>query len=210
MKPTCCVAKEEINNKIQKALLEFKLNWNSNEKVYEEMCFCILTPQSSAKQAIKTITLLKQHDLLTRGTAKDKEEFLKNVRFYRTKSARLEIVQEKFAALHIKRILGEAGLPLDPIKCREFLVNEVNGYGYKEASHFLRNIGFGGEVAILDRHILKNLVKCKIINELPKTLTKKKYLEIENKMKEFCMVHKINFAELDLVFWSNETGNVLK
>lgn len=52
---------------------------------------------------------------------------------------------------------------------------------YKEASHFLRNVGFGEDIAILDRHILKNLVKLEVINELPKTLTPKLYLEIEEK-----------------------------
>ncbi len=210
MKPQICIARGEISAKIDKALNEFKSNWNSNEKVYEELCFCILTPQSSAKQAIKTINLLKQHNLLTKGTAKDKEPFLKNVRFFRTKALRLVEVQKKFAVNKVNKILQEAGLPNAPIKCREFLVSEVNGYGYKEASHFLRNIGFGEHVAILDRHILKNLVKCGVIDALPKTITKKKYLEIENKMSEFCLKHKLSFAELDLIFWSNETGDVLK
>jgi len=96
------------------------------------------------------------------------------------------------------------------LKCREFLVKEVNGYGMKEASHFLRNIGFGEKVAILDRHILKNLVKCKVITETPKHMTKKHYLEIEEKMRKFCEKHKMDFAELDLIFWSNEAGDVLK
>jgi N-glycosylase/DNA lyase len=210
MKPAVCIAKGEISGKIEKALKDFKSNWNSSERVYEELCFCILTPQSSAKQAIKTINLLKEHDLLKKGSAKDKEIFLKNVRFFRTKAARLEIVQNKFAEHKVKNILQEAGLPNEPIKCREFLVKEVNGYGYKESSHFLRNIGFGEHVAILDRHILKNLVKCGVIEDIPKTITKKKYLEIENKMSEFCLKHKLSFAELDLIFWSNETGDVLK
>ncbi len=210
MKPQICIAQGEISQKIINALKEFESNWASSEKVYEELCFCILTPQSSAKQAIKTINLLKQHGLLHKGSAKEKEGFLKNVRFFRTKALRLEEVQEKFSKDKIKGILASNGLPQDALKCREFLVNEVNGYGYKEASHFLRNIGFGGEVAILDRHILKNLVKCGVISELPKTLTKKKYLEIEDKMREFCKKHKISFAELDLIFWSNETGDVLK
>lgn len=52
---------------------------------------------------------------------------------------------------------------------------------YKEASHFLRNVGFGENIAILDRHILRNLVKLEVIDELPKTLTPKLYLEIEEK-----------------------------
>ena len=174
------------------------------------MCFCILTPQSSAKQADKVIKQLKEKNLLEKGTAKEKEPYCKNVRFFRTKAKRLEEAQQKFPKNKLKKILIENGLPLNPLKAREFLVKEVNGYGLKEASHFLRNIGFGKEIAILDRHILKNLVKCKVIESVPKNLSKKTYLEIEEKMKGFCKRNKIPFNELDLIFWSNETGEVFK
>ena len=208
--PQICSASPELNKKIKKTLKEFKSVWKSDKLVFEEMCFCILTPQSSAKQAFKAINLLKKNNLLHKGSASEKEEYVKNVRFYITKAKRLEIVQEKFPQNKIKKILSKSGLPQDPIKCREFLVKEINGYGYKEASHFLRNIGFGDDIAILDRHILKNLVKCGVIQEVPKTISSKKYLEIEEKMKKYCTKNKINFAQLDLIFWSNETGEVLK
>jgi len=210
MKPKNCVPTPALEGKITSALEGFKKTWKSDRLVYEELCFCLLTPQSSAKQAIKTINLLREHDLLDKGSALAKEKYSRNVRFYRTKALRLVEAQERFPHHKIKKVLIENGLPKDAIKCREFLVNEVNGYGMKEASHFLRNIGFGESIAILDRHILKNLHKCGVISELPKTLTKKKYLEIEDKMRKFCEKHNMSFAELDLIFWSNETGEVLK
>ena len=205
-----CTPLPHIQLNIQKALLDFKKVWDNEELIYEEMCFCILTPQSSAKQAFKTIHQLKEHKLLDRGSALQKEQFCKNVRFFRTKAKRLEEVQYKFPANKLKKILIENGLPNEPIKAREFLLKEVNGYGLKEASHFLRNIGFGSQIAILDRHILKNLVKCNVIKEVPKTLSKKVYLDIEEKMRVFCQKNKIGFDEMDLIFWSNETGEVLK
>jgi len=209
-RPLASIPQPEIESKLKEALLGYKKTFESSELIYEEMCFCILTPQSSARQAMKTINLLKEHKLLHKGTALQKEPFAKNVRFFRTKAKRLVEVQEKFPAKKIKGILLENGLPSDAIKCREFLHENVNGYGLKEASHFLRNIGFGQSIAILDRHILKNLVKCGVINEVPQHLSEKKYLEIESKMKEFCKTHKIGFDELDLIFWSNETGEVFK
>jgi N-glycosylase/DNA lyase len=209
-KPKICIASPPIEPKIEQALISYKKTWESSELVFEEMCFCILTPQSSAKQAFKTVKLLKEHDLLDKGTAIQKEPFAKNVRFFRTKAKRLVEVAEKFPKTKIKKILCENGLPADALKCREFLLKEVNGYGLKEASHFLRNIGFGEDVAILDRHILKNLVKCGVIKEVPKHLSKKNYLEVEEKMRLFCKKHKIDFAKLDLIFWSNETGEVFK
>ena len=89
-------------------------------------------------------------------------------------------------------------------------MKNVNGLGYKETSHFLRNIGLGKNFAILDRHILKNLKRYGVIKSIPKTLTRKKYLEIERKMKKFSEKIKIPLAELDLLFWSEETGEIFK
>jgi len=62
----------KLNSKIKKNLKEFKGVWKSNEKVFEELCFCILTPQSSARQAMKAIDLLKKNNFLEKGTAKRK------------------------------------------------------------------------------------------------------------------------------------------
>lgn len=205
-----CKPSPLIQKEIKKAIKGYKKNWENEKKIFEEMCFCILTPQSSAKQADKVINQLKEHNLLDTGSAIQKEPFCRNVRFFRTKAKRLEEIQHKFPKNKIKETLKQNGLPKDPFKAREFLFKEVNGYGLKEASHFLRNIGFGQKIAILDRHILKNLLKYQIIKDIPKSLNKKKYLEIEEKMRLFCKKNKIPFDELDLIFWSNETGEVFK
>ena len=98
---------------------------------------------------------------------------------------------------------------MDAIKAREWLVKNIKGYGYKEASHFLRNIGKGFELAILDRHILKNLVEFNVIDGIP-ALTKKKYYEIEKKMKEFSERIGIPMAYLDFVLWYKQTGRIFK
>jgi N-glycosylase/DNA lyase len=92
---------------------------------------------------------------------------------------------------------------------REWLVKNVKGIGYKEASHFLRNIGYKN-MAILDRHILKNLVRVGVLNSLPKSLSRTNYLDIEKKFLNFSKKINIAMDELDLLFWSMETGEVLK
>jgi len=84
----------------------------------------------------------------------------------------------------------------------------VKGFGYKEASHFLRNIGFEN-LAIIDFHIIDSLVDAGLI-EKPKTITPKKYLEIETMLKKIAEKSGMNLAELDLYLWCNETGKVLK
>jgi len=91
---------------------------------------------------------------------------------------------------------------------REWLVKNIKGLGYKESSHFLRNIGFDN-FAIIDFHIVDILVKHNLIKR-PETLTKKRYLEIENILKEIAKKLELSLAELDLYLWYTETGKILK
>ena len=84
------------------------------------------------------------------------------------------------------------------------------GIGYKEASHFLRNIGYGEDIAILDRHILKNLKLLNVISDIPASLSKKQYLLIEKKMKQFSKKINISLSHLDLLLWYREAGEVFK
>jgi len=132
------------------------------------------------------------------------------VRFKYKKSKYLVYAREKFSKdgkLVIRSVLEEN---IDTFKKREWLVNNINGIGYKEASHFLRNIGFGNEIAILDRHILRTLKSIKIIDEVPESLSKKRYLTIEEKMRNFSKAINIPMDQLDLLFWYRAKGEVFK
>ncbi len=91
---------------------------------------------------------------------------------------------------------------------RNWLAKNVKGLGLKESSHFLRNIGYTN-CAIIDFHIVDILVDHGIV-EKPKTLTKKKYEEIENVLEKIAQNKNLNLAELDLILWFMETGQILK
>jgi len=91
---------------------------------------------------------------------------------------------------------------------REWLVKNIKGLGYKEASHFLRNIGFKN-FAIIDFHIINLLAKYDIIKK-PRTLTKIKYLEIETILRNIAKNLGVSLAELDLYLWYLETKKILK
>jgi N-glycosylase/DNA lyase len=188
-------------NIIRKRLKDFsKIN---KEDYFYEACFCILTPQSSAKQCWEAVLLLKENDFLNKNI--NLLNYLSNkVRFHNNKSKYLLELKEKWPF-----ILENLNEIKDIKELREFLVKNIKGYGYKEASHFLRNIGYRN-LAILDRHILRNLYELKIINNLPKILTNKKYFEIEQKFLSFSKNVDISIDELDLLFWSKETGKVFK
>jgi N-glycosylase/DNA lyase len=107
----------------------------------------------------------------------------------------------------LRSILSEIN---DGYQAREWLVGNVKGIGYKEAGHFLRNIGFNQDLAILDRHILKNLKKLGVIDPVPESLSRRQYLTTEVKMKEFSEVIGIPMSHLDFVLWYKETGEILK
>ena len=96
----------------------------------------------------------------------------------------------------------------NPHELREWLVKIVKGIGYKEASHFLRNIGYTN-FAIVDFHILNLLERYNLIKK-PKSLTKKEYLRIENLLRKIAKKLDLNLAELDLYLWYLETGKILK
>ena len=131
-------------------------------------------------------------------------------RFIHKKSAYIVEAREKF--------LGDDSVPLrstlgtidDDQEARDWLVENVKGIGYKEASHFLRNIGFAQDFAILDRHILRNLNSLGVIEETPDSLSRRMYLDIEKRMREFSNAVHIPMSHLDLLLWCKETGEILK
>ena len=99
----------------------------------------------------------------------------------------------------------------DPIERRDWLAQEkqVKGLGYKEASHFLRNIGLG-VYAILDKHVMSCLMDLKVVETPKPPGNRTRYLETEKRLRFFARDIGIDFDELDLVLWSMKTGEVLK
>lgn len=177
------------------------------EKYFYELIYCLLTPQSSAVHALDAQRTLTELDFHHKPF--DPESILRRpqayIRFHKTKASHLLIMKESFST--IDAIVVGA---LDVSDKRKWLVDNVLGLSYKEATHFLRNIGKNESLAILDRHILKHLLRHGVITEIPRTLTKKKYLEIERAFQEFAEEIDIPINALDLLFWSSETGVILK
>ncbi len=193
----------DSKSEIKARLREFRLANKENYK--NELFFCILTPQSNAKkcwEAIIQLNKLKQFN----------EENIKNIlkartRFHNNKAKYLAAAQKNWES--IISVL-ESEEKTDAKKLRNWLADNISGYGMKEASHFVRNIGkSNSEIAILDRHILRNLKALKIIKE-ERIKNRKDYLEKEQKFINFSKKAGIPADELDLLFWSNETGEIFK
>jgi len=174
---------------------------------FYEIAFCLLTPQSKQIHAEEVIEKLKKRDFQNKKF--NPVKYLRDpnhyIRFHNVKSDRLLKLREVYPYLHSEI----ADKNRDPHELRALLLKHVKGLGWKEASHFLRNIGFRN-LTILDRHVLKHLKNLNAIDEIPKTISPKKYLEIEKKFGQFSKKVSIPLDELDLLFWSEETGEVRK
>ena len=183
----------------------------SDAGIFSELCFCITTANANALMCDKAIRELKRSGLILNGSCSRIKPFLRGrVRFHNRKSEYIVGARELFRrgrCVNMKKLLAMR----DVFAIREWLVENVKGIGYKEASHFLRNIGLGRDIAILDRHILKNLKNYGAITKIPASVgSRKVYLAIEGKMRRYSRRINIPMADLDLLFWSMQTGFIFK
>lgn len=202
----------EIKSDIKKRLKEFskiKNEWNT-DIIFKELCFCLLTPQSKARNAWKAIESLTDSGKLFNANHSEIAEELNIVRFKNNKARYLIALRNLFYTEKENLVISLLESDKNIFEKRKWLVTNIKGIGFKEAGHFLRNIGFYEEVTILDRHILKNLKESGIIDEIPTTLSEKRYLEIENKMKQFSTKINIPLEYLDFVLWYKETNDIFK
>jgi len=193
----------DVKKQVDTRIKEFKeINRRSNDEIFQELCFCILTANFNAEKCIKI-----QREIGDEFLTLSKEELAKKLvdLGHRFPNARARYISD---SVKYKESLKDIINSSNSTELRSWLVKHVKGLGYKEASHFLRNIGFD-DYAIIDFHIIDVLVTYNLI-ERPKTLTKRKYLEIENTIRDIAKETNLTLAELDLYLWYIETGKILK
>jgi len=193
-----------VSSVIQKRIKEFeRIGRSSIKEIFKELCFCILTANYNAKGGIRIQNAIGNGFLSL--SEKQLARKLKELghRFPNTRAK--YIVEARKMLDEIDKVLKSK---LSEKEKREWLVKNIKGLSYKEASHFLRNIGYKN-LAIIDFHIVDVLVRHGLI-EKPKTLTKRKYPEIEEVLKKIADRVGLSLAELDLYLWYMETGVVLK
>ncbi|PIU21669.1 MAG: N-glycosylase [Candidatus Diapherotrites archaeon CG08_land_8_20_14_0_20_34_12] len=197
----------DIRQKIGRRISEFKsLGKKSDVILFSELCFCILTANFTAEKTIKIQNEIGSSGFLNLPERKLANKLKSLGHRYPNTRAKYIVEARKFA-----KNLGQlVKSQKTDIEAREFFAENVKGLGYKEASHFLRNIGFEN-LAIIDFHILDLLAKHNLIKK-PKTksLTKKNYLEFEKILSNLSKKVSLNLAELDVYLWLLETGKVLK
>lgn len=193
-----------LKGMVDARIKEFKtLGKCSGKDIFNEVCFCILTANFTAEGGIRI-----QQEMGNGFLTLPEQQLAKRLKElgHRFPNTRARYIVE--ARRHKDSIKEKMESLRDVMELREWLVKSIKGIGYKEASHFLRNVGFD-DLAIIDFHIVDILVKYGLIVR-PKTLTRNRYLEIEKVLRGVANDLGLTLAELDLYLWCAETGKVLK
>ena len=197
---------------IRARLGEFRQVWleGSDEKLWEEMVFCFFTGGCSARMGLNSVEAVRP--LLMTGTQPELATALLGAHRYPNARSKYIVHSREFLKSQLgMQLRSKLTSFKDPHERRDWLVKEkgIKGLGYKEASHYLRNIGFRG-YAILDKHVLRCLAELNIIDDPKPPNTRSRYLTVENKLKQLTRDVGIDFDEMDLVLWSMKTGVILK
>lgn len=175
----------------------------SKEEIFGELCFCLLTANTSAELGIRTQNLIGLEGFLNYDRTHLRDE-LKRIRyrFYNVRSN--FIVDARWIIDELPDLLRAP----NRYDTREYLVENVKGIGYKEASHFLRNVGVF-DFAILDKHIMKMLAE-EYKFKLPKAVSRKEYYSNEEKVIDLAERVNLEPGIFDLYMWRIATGKIIK
>jgi N-glycosylase/DNA lyase len=206
--------REARGPQIRARLAEFRDVWESgsDERLWEELVYCIFTAGASARMGLKSVEAVRH--LLLKGSREEMTLALVEAGAHRYPAARpgyivvtRDYLREDCGMRLRERLLSFS----DSHARRDWLARtrDIKGLGYKEASHYLRNVGFSG-YAILDKHILRSLAELGVVDSPEPPPTRARYLETEERLKDFAHRVQIDFDELDLVLWSMKTGEILK
>jgi len=196
--------RSEVSLLIGERISEFKrLGRGSSREIFKELCYCILCANYSAERSMRIQREIDDGFLTLPPSQLIRRLREMGHRFPKTRAS--YIVAARKYCDSIKDVIASLK---DPREIREWLIRNIRGVGLKEASHFLRNIGYS-DLAIIDFHILNLLDRYGLI-EKPKTMTKSRYLRIEDELRRLSRDVDLSLAELDLYLWYIETGKILK
>ena len=151
-----------------------------DHRIFEELAFCIFTANTSAEMGAKAVDSVRS--VLINGSAEEMTRRLEGVyRFNNVRPAYIIHSRNYLKNTLSFRLKDKISAFKNKSELRDFfaLNKDIKGLGYKESSHFLRNIGLSNnQIAILDRHILRNLYELNLIKE-QKVKSKRNYLETE-------------------------------
>jgi N-glycosylase/DNA lyase len=192
------IENNELMERVKIKEREFlSLKTSTLERKFSELVFCTLTANASAEMGLRCQEHLRNIDNYSMENLREKLIECK----YRFRNTRAKYIEHN----HKKMFLLNDFLEKE--NRRELLIENYMGIGMKEASHFLRNIGYF-QYSILDKHIQRFLSN--YYNENIRIKNKKDYYNVE---KRFIMLsEEYNFPPgiMDLIIWYIMTGKIIK
>jgi N-glycosylase/DNA lyase len=194
----------------------------TEEELWQTLCLCILSsnvPYESAQSAFSHLAdsgylrlgwiakTPNSEDLIANELSKPLYLPIKldgSCRKYRFPNVRArDIVKAAKVMLSEKLSLSELLARHNSERTvRDILVAKIPGIGLKEASHFLRDIGYSNNLAIIDSHVVSFLAEIKAISpEEAKLINRSIYFELENILQKLCKKHDVSLAIFDMAVW---------
>lgn len=203
-----------------------KWNQSDEEELWKELALCVLSsnvPYEMAKSAhshLNHVGLLDIPDVVKMCAEKRIAQELskpiclpkrKNgmLRRYRFPNCRAASIAEAGRLFYcdssgIQSLLSRF---TDEVDARDFFAENVPGIGLKEASNFLRNVGFSNSLAIVDSHILSFMQGAYLIGmDTFDGSSKKSYAQVEQVLRDVSERNGLNLSVLDLAIWDYMRG----
>lgn len=193
----------------------------TERELVHELLLCILGSGVRYEVAISYATAISSSDCLNKKHIINPEKIEKNVscilngevanywggknyKRYRYPNVRASYISKSYC--NIASQFGSLKLFLDsgcsPSEIRREIVQKCSGIGPKQASHFLKNVGYTDELAILDRHIVKYMELSNRVNISVYQLSSlDKYEDIESQYISAVKDFKYPVAIVDQAMW---------
>lgn len=204
--------------------------WNemSENELWEELCLCILSSNVPYELALSAFWHLRNSQLLSQewitrcksavqqiASELTKRNYLPrkkdgSYRRYRFPNTRAKNIINAAKFLYeencgLLKILEDFNYKQEEARC--FLAKNVPGIGLKQASHFLRDIGYSNTLAIIDSHVIAFLVEVGAVSQGKiKVVTPRIYIRLERVLQDLCNSFGFNLSIFDMAIWRYMRG----
>lgn len=195
----------------------------SEEKLLSELVLCILSSQDKYEIALAAVKELRLKKILQKViTATNTVEIRHNIetilhypiafestgktykrrlRFFVKKTNYIVLTLENIylKGLTIRKILNQDSSAVEP---RKKIMKHSYGLGPKQASMFLRNIGYNTDLAVLDKHVIDYMKLVGLISSSITTISSySTYIKTEKKLQFYSKHLNLSLFHLDLAIW---------
>ena len=219
-----CIVKERINSAVKIICEDIdnneKLDWVklSEEDILFELILAVLGSQNKYEIALEfSKEIRKQNFLKIQYNKEEYESLVEKLEIllttplkingamvkYRFSKSRAKLIAYNLIHLghdfNLKNILENS---INIFEVRTLLIKNIKGFGPKQSSHFLRNIGYSNDIAVLDVHILRYMSIQGIISDANKSISSLKlYEKLESLLIDFLKFMKYPIGLIDQAIW---------